>query len=410
MKQDMTPGLGAMRPHRVAAAAIRASVLAAMALLASHAAHAASPGPAVTDARLDRYGAGTRLALELTGRVAFEVFALAQPMRLVIDLSPVRWALPEPTLAFGRAGVAQIRFGRFRPGTSRIVVDLDDPLVLGRVRWLEADAVSRTPHRLILDLAPVPATAFLATVRVRPSEPPPLPREKPPSLRRTIVLDPGHGGRDPGAVSPGGVVEKTVVLAFAHELRTVLEASGRYRVAMTRERDRSVGLWQRVAFARRADADVLLSIHVDRIDDPRIRGASVYTLSEEASDAETAALARIENRGDIVAGVKEAQGHDPDVAAVLTAMVRQGTMNCAAALAERLLPELGSVAPLVNRSHRFAAFRVLKAPDVPSVLIELGFLSNDRDAERLASGSHRRALAGAVLGALDAYFGEPCRT
>ena len=398
--------MAALRPswQRTAAASAAATWLS---LLAATAAAAAS---AVTDVRLAPYGEGLRIVVELTGTVDFQVFALTRPKRLVIDLSLAEWSLPERTLVIARDGVARIRFGRFTPDTSRIVIDLDRPLILGRAQWLEADTVSRTPHRMILDLAPVPDTAFLATVRMQPSEPPPLPRRKPmpPSLHRLIVLDPGHGGPDPGTTSPGGVKEKTVVLGFARELRAVLQASGRYRVAMTRDDDRRVGLWQRVAIARNAGADVLLSIHVDHIDDPGVRGASVYTLSEEASDEETAELARFENRADAVAGADSPESLDPDVAMVLDSLVRQNTMNCSAVLAELLLPELGKVAPLVNRSHRFAEFRVLKAPDVPSVLIELGYLSNERDAKRLKGDTHRRALAGAIAGALDAYFREPC--
>ncbi len=350
------------------------------------------------------------MVVELTGTVEFEVFTLASPERLVIDLPPVSWHLPERTLAFGRDGVAQIRFGQFRADTSRIVIDLARPLILGGAQWQEADAVSGTPYRLILNLAPVPSVAFLASVRMETSEPPPLPQRKTLalSMRRLIALDPGHGGRDPGAVSLEGVKEKAVVLTFARELRAALEVSGRYRVAMTRDGDNRVGLWQRVAIARNAGAEVLLSIHVDRADDPQLRGAAVYTLSEEASDAETAELARLENRADTVAGTFEPESHDPDVAAVLASMVQQGTMNCSAALAKQLVPELASVTPLVNRPHRFAAFRVLKAPDVPSVLIELGFLSNERDAERLESDDQRRALARAIVSALDEYFQEPC--
>ena len=401
MQQDTTAAARTLRLSRVAAAVGGAwlSVLAAA---------SAAAAPSVTDVRLGPYGQGTQLVVELTGAVQFEVFALARPERLVIDLPPVNWALPERTLAFGRDGVTQIRFGRFRPDTSRIVIDLDRPLILGSAKWLEADAVSRTPYRLILNLAPVPSAAFLATVRMHAPDPPPLPRWKPlaPSPRRLIALDPGHGGRDPGAISLEGVKEKTVVLTFARELHAVLEASGRYRVAMTRDGDRRVGLWQRVAIARNAGADVLLSIHVDRADDRQVRGASVYTLSEKASDAETAELARFENEAEVDADNPESR--DPEVAAVLASMAQQGTMNCSLMLAQRLVPELGSVAPLVNRAHRFAEFRVLKAPDVPSVLIELGFLSNERDAERLENGDHRRALAEAIVSALDEYFLEPC--
>ena len=401
MQQDTTAAARTLRLSRVAAAA-------GGACLSMLAAASAAAAPSVTDVRLGPYGEGTQLVVELTGSVTFEVFALARPERLVIDLPPVDWALPERTLAFGRDGVARIRFGRFRPDTSRIVIDLDRPLILGSTKWLEADAVSRTPYRLILNLAPVPSAAFLATVRIHAPDPPPLPRWRPlaPSPRRLIALDPGHGGRDPGAISLEGVKEKTVVLTFARELRAVLEATGRYRVAMTRDGDRRVGLWQRVAIARNAGADVLLSIHVDRVDDPQVGGASVYTLSEKASDAETAELARFENEADVDAD--NPGSRDPEVAAMLASMAQQGTMNCSVMLAQRLVPELGSVALLVNRAHRFAEFRVLKAPDVPSVLIELGFLSNKRDAERLENGDHRRALAEAITGALDEYFLEPC--
>ena len=163
---------------------------------------------------------------------------------------------------------------------------------------------------------------------------------------------------------------------------------------MTRDRDRKVGLHRRVEIAREARADLFLSIHLDRLENREVYGASVYTLSDEASDVETAELAARENRADIVADIDLTEGYDEDVAKVLISLVQQNTMNCSATLAATLLPELGRVAPLIMRPHRFGDFRVLKAPDIPSVLVELGFLSNDRDAERLTSKSHRR---------------EPCR-
>ena len=189
---------------------------------------------------------------------------------------------------------------------------------------------------------------------------------------------------------------------------TLLAESGRYRAVMTRDRDRKVGLHRRVVIARNAGADLFLSIHLDRLENRDVRGASVYTLSDESSDVETAELAARENKADIVADVDLTEGYDEEVAKVLISLVQQNTMNCSATLAATLLPELERVAPLINRPHRFGDFRVLKAPDIPSVLVELGFLSNDRDAERLTSKSHRRALAGAIRQALDKYFREPC--
>ena len=227
-------------------------------------------------------------------------------------------------------------------------------------------------------------------------------------MRHLIAIDPGHGGRDPGAISVSGLKETVIVLRFARELVAVLEESGRYRTVMTRKTDHKVGLRRRVEIARKADADLFLSIHVDRFHDSSMRGAAVYTLADEASDEETAALAARENRADIVAGVDLTEGFDEDVAKVLISMVQQNTMNCSAAFAGILLPELARVAPLINRPHRHADFRVLKAPDIPSVLVELGFLSNDEDVERLRTESHRRDLAVAILQAIDTYFREPC--
>ena len=243
-----------------------------------------------------------------------------------------------------------------------------------------------------------------------PTEPVPLPRAKPSvrAVRHLIAIDAGHGGRDPGAIATSGLTEKNIVLTFARELRAVLQGSGRYRVAMTRDKDHKVGLHRRVEIARDAGADAFLSIHVDRVEDRGVRGASAYTLSGEASDVETAELATRENKADIVADVDLSAGYDEDVAKVLISMVQQNTMNCSAVLAATLLPELRREAPLITRAHRFGDFRVLKAPDIPSVLVELGFLSNDRDAERLQSEAHRRALAGAIRRALDKYFREPC--
>ena len=255
-----------------------------------------------------------------------------------------------------------------------------------------------------------PAAPIVEARLTPPTKPVPPPRAKPVAkpVRYLVALDPGHGGRDPGAMTAHGANEKTITLTFARELRAALEASGRYRVVMTRNRDRKVGLHRRVEIAREAGADIFLSIHVDRLDDRRVRGASVYTLSDDASDEEAAELAARENKADVVVDVDLSEGYDEDVAKVLISLIQQNTMDCSAAFASLLVPALGRVAPLIKRPHRFADFRVLKAPDIPSVLVELGFLSNDQDAARLRSGSHRTVLAGAITRALDEYFREPC--
>ena len=386
---------------------------------ASALAGGALAAPSITDVRVGLHGDLTRVVLDKTGRTDFSIFTLSGPDRVVIDMPPVRWLPAERTLAVGRAGVVRVRFGQFRPDTSRIVLDLDRPLALYRTTTLPSRGRDGSAMRLVLDFVPVSSSVFQAAAtppepkeegRSAAPEPAPEPRPRPPvnAQPHAIVLDPGHGGRDPGAISAGGVQEKAVALAFARELRGALERTGRYRVVMTRDGDSHVGLYRRVDIARDAGADVFLSLHVDHLADSRVRGASVYILSEEASDAESAALAARENMAGAVAGIDLSEGYDEAVTQVLIAMVQKRTSDCSAALATQLVSELGRVAPLVRGSRRSADFRVLKAPDIPSVLIELGFLSNDRDVGRLHSESHRAALADAIVRALDSYFLEPC--
>ena len=400
-----------------AAAAVFVSLLVAVV------AASAQVTSSLTGVRVGQHDGMTRLILDLTQPTTFKIFALAGPNRVVIDLPALHWALEERSLNVGHSGVVRLRYGQFRPDTTRIVVDLDQPLAVRQARMLAADAEGTAPHRLVLDFVPVLLPAFEVDARPpKPVEPVlrakqtapaglvPLPKLKPAPkpVRHLIAIDAGHGGRDPGAIATNGLREKTLALAFARELRTVLVESGRYQVVMTRDGDRKVRLKRRVVIARNAGADLFLSIHLDRLENRDVRGASVYTLSDEASDVETAELAARENKADIVADVDLTDGYDEDVAKVLISLVQQNTMNCSASLAATLLPELERVAPLIRRPHRFGDFRVLKAPDIPSVLVELGFLSNDQDAERLTSKTHRRALAGAILNALDRYFREPC--
>ena len=397
-----------------------AAAAAFVALLVAVVAASAQVTSSLTGVRVGQHDGMTRLILDLTEPTTFKIFALSGPPRVVIDLPALHWALEERSFVVGHSGVVRLRYGQFRPDTSRIVVDLDKPLAVRQARMLAADAEGTAPHRLVLEFVPIALSAYEAAARppkpvlrakpAAPAGPVPLPRLKPAPkpVRHLIAIDAGHGGRDPGAIATTGLREKTLALAFARELRTVLVASGRYQVVMTRDGDRKIRLKRRVVIARNAGADLFLSIHLDRLENRDVRGASVYTLSDEASDVETAELAARENKADIVADVDLTDGYDEDVAKVLISLVQQNTMNCSAALAATLLPELERAAPLIRRPHRFGDFRVLKAPDIPSVLVELGFLSNDQDAERLTSKTHRRALAGAILNALDTYFREPC--
>ena len=251
-------------------------------------------------------------------------------------------------------------------------------------------------------------TAFgLGTVDAWAKVPAPKSVKKPtpPPRPKLVFLDPGHGGKDPGAQGVRGTQEKAVVIAIARELQRELQAGGRYRVMLTRSGDSYVALRQRVARAQAAKADLFLSLHADAHPDADVRGASVYTLSEEATDRETAALAARENRADaVVAGMRLADKPD-NVARTLVAMAQRGTVNDSRRLAETIVRGFSrSGVRLLPRTHRQAGFAVLTSPDIPAALVELGYLSNPQDEKLLTVRQHQIALARALRGSVDAYF------
>lgn len=237
--------------------------------------------------------------------------------------------------------------------------------------------------------------------------PPTLAKPKP----KLIVLDPGHGGRDPGALGARGTQEKKVVFTIASEVQRELLAGGRYRVLLTRSGDSYVALRERVARAQAAKADLFLSLHADSHDNPDVRGASVYTLSEEASDREAAALAARENRADaVVSGMRLADKPD-NVAQTLVAMSQRGTVNESRRLAETIVATFAkNGVRLLPRTHRQAGFAVLTSPEVPAALVELGYLSNPQDEKLLTVRQHQISLARALRASVDAYFGAASAT
>ena len=218
------------------------------------------------------------------------------------------------------------------------------------------------------------------------------------------MIDPGHGGNDPGAVGHNRAYEKNVVLSLSKELRKQLLATGKYRVLLTRENDRFIRLKNRVKFARDANADLFISLHADSIHKSNVRGTSIYTLSKKASDAQTAKLAEKENQADLIGGVGLTV-EDEQVAFILGDFLMNDTMNQSKFFANTLVKKLKShgVKTLEN-PHRYAGFAVLKAPDIPSILIEAGFMSNRKEAQLLNQASHRQKLAKAMRAGIDAYF------
>jgi N-acetylmuramoyl-L-alanine amidase len=224
-----------------------------------------------------------------------------------------------------------------------------------------------------------------------------------------VMLDPGHGGKDPGAIGVSGTFEKHVALATALELKRRLEVGGRYRVQLTRTRDIFIPLDDRVDLAQRGGAALFVSMHADALSDHSVRGASVYTLAQTASDAQTAALARTENSADRFVG-REWRDTSPQVAQILASLVRRETRAGSVQIARGMVGSLDQDLPMLQNPARHAGFVVLKAADIPSVLVEMGFMSNPRDEAALRQDSHRKLVAQAMQRAVDAYFAGRART
>ncbi len=370
----------------------------------------------ILTARVGDHGSKTRFVLEMSEAADFRIFALENPDRMVIDFEAAEWQAGPPRSG-GVGLVAGHRHGARDDGAVRVVLDLTGPARVVDSFYLPA--VGNLPYRFVLDLAPdgpgepagsEPAPAPVATADLVPaaaaSASVPLPPALPPERAglRIVAIDAGHGGIDPGAVGVTGLREKDLTLDVARRLRTLLEATGRYEVVLTREHDMFLRLRERVEAARDARAELLISLHADSISDSRFRGASVYTLSDVASDREAAQLAARENRADALAGIA-LDPVDDVTASILIDLAQRHTQNESGSVANSLVSYLGEATRMVSSPHRQAGFTVLKAPDVPSVLVELGYLSNRRDEQALRSPEHRGELARAIAGAIDRYFG-----
>ncbi len=356
----------------------------------------------------------TRIVLDLSTPATFSSFQLDTPHRVVVDIRNATWNLNKNTPVDGL--VTGYRTGTFRPGVARLVLETAGPIRILRSFTLPADPTNR--HRIVLDIGPASRTSpqdNQVNTLPAPTGNNPVPLYRPqasprsknqkqtPQKKPMVVIDAGHGGADPGAISTSGRYEKHITLSMAKELKQILIKTGRYRATLTRNSDQFLRLRDRIAIARDADADVFLSIHADSIKNPQIRGLSVYTLSEQSSDKEAEALAKRENKADLIAGV-DLTGESAEVTSILIDLAQRQTMNESAYLAEYLIKTLGRHTKLLRRTHRFAGFAVLKAPDVPSILIELGYLSNPKDERLLFSKKHRAQLAKGIVKGLDDYF------
>ena len=367
--------------------------------------------PLATGARIAGNQKQTRLVVDISQKVDIRVFTLANPYRVIIDMPQVTFQFPAKTGERGRGLVKAFRYGLVMPGGSRIVIDTTGPVRVERAYVL--DPVDGLPGRLVLDLTAVDRETFLRAAAIDNRLPRDAPRradrDAPTATdgdpRPVIVLDPGHGGIDSGTRAASGELEKAIVLEFGLMLRDKLEQTGKYRVVMTRTDDRFVELGERVRLARQRDAQLFISIHCDalRRREGNAEGATVYTLSEHASDAEAARLADAENKADVIAGVD--LSHEPnDIADILIDLAQRETKNYSTQFAHALVGELKATARLHKHPLKAAGFRVLTAPDVPSVLLELGYVSNSDDIKQLTSNDWRSQVSEKIVQAIDAFF------
>jgi N-acetylmuramoyl-L-alanine amidase len=360
-------------------------------------------------------GGATVVELVFDRPAAYQMFSLAQPTpRIVIDFPRLDWRLGSDGRGAGEgAGVVKgFRFASNSPETSRFVLDLSGPVVL--------DSQGFDNNTLRIALRPGDATRF-ARVRASGAGPVRLATATPAANRTAapasgagsdarqarrprdtvVVIDAGHGGRDPGAIGPGGTFEKNVTLASALLLEDMLKRRG-YRVVMTRRTDIYIPLEGRVSRARAAGANLFISLHADSGSSPDLAGASVYTLSEQG--AERSRNLMDNQNWSVAAADRPRPGAVNDI---LVDLAQRETRNQSATFAQTLMPELAEVGPLLRNTHRKAGFFVLLAPDVPAILLEMGFLTNAEDEARLTDAGFRRRQMEQVAQAIDAYFGSP---
>ena len=365
--------------------------------------------PLASDVRLGGDDGSTRLVVDLSRKVDIHAFTLANPYRVVIDLPQVTFQFPPKAGETGRGLIKAFRFGLVMQGGSRLVIDLTRPARVDKAFVI--DAANDQPARLVLDLAPTDRDSFMRTVMLETRAPDGKRSEREGERkaagdpRPLVVIDPGHGGIDNGTKAASGEMEKTIVLEFSLMLRDKLERTGKYRVAMTRTDDTFVALGDRVGIARSRQAALFISVHVDALRrvEGDAQGATVYTLSERPSDALAAKLAETENQADAIAGL-DLSSEPKDVADILVDLARRETKTFSLQFAQTLVRELKATARLHQNPLRSAAFVVLKAPDVPSVLVELGYVTNKADLKSLVSAQWRERTADSIVQAVDTFF------
>ena len=367
--------------------------------------------PNVIDLRVSATPERARLVIDLAGRTEFALVSLAEPDRLAIDVRAATFTVPEPAgKPAGEGVIADYAMEQAAPDRVRTTLTLSAPAQVQQAYVL--DAFEGQPARLVVDIIPATQEEFAANVAhdleaagaIVAAEPTPAGgSELPIATKPLVVIDPGHGGIDSGAEASNGIREKDIVLAFSLRLQELLVASGRFDVALTREDDTFLKLEERVALARSNKADLFISIHADSFQQPEIRGASVYTRDENATDVLDKVLADNENKTDIIAGFAMPQ-IAPEVVDILLDLMRREMRHQSFQAAQAIVHQLEPSVQLRRFPVRQADFFVLQAPDVPSVLVELGFLSNADDMANLLRGDWQDRTADALARGISTYF------
>lgn len=368
-----------------------------------------------TSAQVSIAADSTTFELTLSEGVPAEIFTLASPYRVIIDLPDVSFKLPAGDQKQPKGLISAFRYGLFAEGKGRVVIDTTGPV------QIKSAGMTRAGTSVVLKvvLAATDAVSFgsgtgaaqnsqSAAKAAQPAEPSAKLAKK---AKPVIVIDPGHGGIDPGAASSGGMAEKVIVLAVAQQLKSVLAQTGRYEVAMTRTSDVFISLDHRLKFSADHDADLFISLHADSIEERNvaesIRGATIYTLSERASDEQARLMAEKENASDLIAGLETGSGaaHD-QVKNILIDLLKRETANFSADFSNVLAVKLSKTIAMSRDPQRSAAFKVLKQSHAPSVLVELGYISNTKDQEQMTTSVWQKQAATSIAAAVQAYFSK----
>lgn len=378
----------------------------------------------IVSMRIGQQIGGVRVVFDATGKFDYEVFLLSNPKRLVVDTLGVN--ITKKLSGSKNNIIAATRIGELNSQDRRVVFDLSKPVLIKQVFMLEPS--KNNGWRFVIDLVSSSERDFESKAGLKYAISSKgktktnmaaasnssskgwfssfKSNSKPKARQKIVVLDPGHGGKDPGAIGAyGRTHEKNITLAMGKELKSLLESRG-YKVYLTRSTDIFIPLRQRVKIAQKYKADLFMSLHADSAMNRKATGLSVYTLSEKASDKEAAALAERENKVDIIGGVDFSE-NSKEINDILISLSQTDCRNKSSKFAGYMVSEMKKSVKLVNDTHRFAGFAVLKAPDIPSALLEMGYLSNREEEQLLKQSSYRKKLAKSAAAAIDRYFNDP---